>query len=206
MRRLSALGLFSVAFLTAFGGCPANTGDNGNNDNNNDSNSDSTASLAGAWTGQLVCQTTQAINNGAPGAPRQSSRDITISFDASGVFENVVVFGFSGGPDQEAAISRVGDRVVLNAQSGDFDITQTVTVASATYSAGSARVTLDIEYDAVNGNLHQTGTGTQTIEATRTSGGVDYQSDVSYDIDLTTGSVNINTDESQMCSGTLAAE
>lgn len=182
------------------GGCPSNMGNNGGNNS-----SGAGAEFSGTWSGVLACVTTQTAS-GAGGTPINGTRPITLRFDADGAFESVTVFGFSGGPDQQATVGRVGQSETLTSESGEFDITRGVTVTTATYSEGVARITLSIDFDSVGGNLTQTGGGTQTIEAVITNGRLECSSQVDYDVDLVVGSVNVGTEEMQMCEGTLDPE
>lgn len=187
---VTAFGLAGILWLTV-GGCPTTT--------------PVEVTIAGTWSGTLSCTSTQSLN-GAPGLPVQGSRDLTITFDASGVPTGLPIWGFVGADTRTVTISQAGQSETVNFTSNNFEITLVVTVTEATYAAGSAHVVLDVQYTATSGNLVQDGDATVTIDATASGEQLTFSATVVYAVTQTAGSVSFETGDTIACTGTLAKQ
>jgi len=163
------------------------------------------AQTAGAWTGDLSCDVTQSLS-GAAGNPVNAARAFSTTINDSGVPTSVRVLGFTGGPDQDAAISQVGDSATLNSTSGNLAITQIVTVTQARYTSTSADITLSIEYSATGGALSQNGTATQTIAIRVSGANLTYSANVNYSVTQLAGTITLDTGEVTDCNGVLSKQ
>ncbi len=187
-RRLAALcALVSLILLP--GGCPQN----GTNE---------PSALSGTWTGELDCTSTQSIDGGE-GVPFETTRDVALTFDDDGRPTGLPVLGFSNAPTQTTGINEVGETETLTSQSGTLTITRVLTVRSATYTANTARVIIDIDYEATGGALTQTGTGVLTVFAEIANGALDVTLDVDYDITQSADTLSFDTTETLACDGAL---
>ncbi|MBI5863596.1 MAG: hypothetical protein HZB38_03625 [Planctomycetes bacterium] len=193
MRKMAIIA--SVLAACGIGGCPSDGG----------SNEPVISQLEGAWQGSLACERTQTLNGGA-GTPVSSSQDLTIQFDANGKPGSVTILGFSGDEEQTAALNAVGDTATLTSSSSGLAITRMVTVTSVSYTDTRSRIVLSIEYSGVGGNLSQTGTGTQTIDATLVNGAVQYNAEVNYAIQFVASGISLDTTETTICTGTLSKQ
>lgn len=187
-RRLAALCAL-LSLITLPGGCPQG----GTNE---------PSALAGTWTGELACTSTQSIDGGE-GVPFETTRDVALTFDDDGRPTGLPVLGFSNAPTQTTGINEVGETETLTSQSGTLAITRVLTVRSATYTATTARVIIDIDYEASGGALTQTGTGVLTVFAEIADGVLDVTLDVDYDITQAADTLSFDTTETLACEGAL---
>ena len=194
----------ALAAMLAIAGCPS-----GGSGGSGDDGTPVVSQLEGSWSGSLSCTRAQSVAGGAP-LTSTSTKTLTIQFDGEGKPASVVVLGYSGGPDQSAALRDEGDTVTLTSTSSGFSVTQAVTVSDVTRTETKTTIELDIELSATgisNPNSTQTGTGTQTIEATLVGNTVEYTASVSYDVTLAStalGGISIQTLETTDCAGTLS--
>jgi hypothetical protein len=158
--------------------------------------------LAGSWSGSLAASRVQTVGSSVS-PPVTSTKTLSIEFDSEGRPASVVVLGFSGGPDQAATLQNEGDTVTLNSTNANLAVTQVVTVTDATFTNTKTTLVLNIEFTATGGALTQSGTGTQTIEATLSNGALDYRTDVSYDINFIFSGGALRTLETTDCTGIL---
>jgi hypothetical protein len=191
MKRIAAA--VALTAVLALGGCPSGTGGDGTT---------VVSLLVGSWSGSLAASRVQTVGS-ATGQPVTSTKTLSIEFDSEGRPASVLVLGFSGGADQSAVLQNKGDTATLNSTNAGFAVTQVVTVTDATFTNTKTTLTLNIDFTATGGTLTQSGTGTQTIEATLSNGALDYRTNVDYDVNFTFSGGALRTLESTECTGTL---
>ena len=184
-----------LAAGVSIGGCPS--GGSGG-----DGTSTVESQLVGSWSGSLATTRVQTAGSGNP-LTTTSTKSLSIEFDSEGRPASVLVLGFSGGPDQSAVLQNKGDTVTLNSTNSSFAVTQVVTVTDARFTNTKTTLVLNIDYTSTGGALTQTGTGTQTIEATFSNGAVNFRMDVEYDISFQFSGGSVATVETTESTGTL---
>lgn len=164
-----------------------------------------TVTIDGTWGGTLSCTSTQSLN-GVAGVPVQGTRDLTITFDANGVPTGLPIWGFVGADTQTVTISLVGQSTTVDFTSNSRDISLVVTVTEATYSGGSARVVLDVQYSSTGGALVQDGDATVTINASASGNQLTFSATAVYAVTQTAGSISFETGDTIECTGTLTKQ
>src|SRR5262245_36309549 len=131
------LGAASTVCLMTLGGCPTNT----------PGTTTGATDAAGTWSATINCTTTESVN-GVAGPSTDSTKTETVTFDATGFPTGLKIDGFLGDPDQTVAVSKKGDSATVNYTASGRSATITATVSSATYTAGTADIQLDLTYHA----------------------------------------------------------
>ncbi|MCC6357671.1 MAG: hypothetical protein IT450_02920 [Phycisphaerales bacterium] len=183
--------------------------ENANSSSNTNDNGDSTgASIAGAWSGTLACERTQALGGGSPGTPTTSSKALSITFGSDNKPTSIVVQGYSSVPDQTVALKNVGDSVTNNVSASGYSGTMQMTIASVDYRSDRCEIVVNIALQmtaSANPNATQNGTGQQTIIARTTSAtALEYSADCEYQVRLQSGPIQFDTTENKVCTGTLS--
>lgn len=193
------------------GGVDGGGNDGGNNNGGNDggnnggNNGSQNLFASKTFSGLVTLVSTQSLN-GTPGNPSQpTTSSFSMAFDETGRPTGVLVYGFASATDQLAAIRNVGDRVTLT-DSGFISITNTVRVTAAQYSNTSIHLELAMQYRGTAGQLIQNGTGTQSIDLVFSGADIQYTVETSYTVRQSAGSINFDTGEVTMVSGTLSAQ
>lgn len=167
---------------------------------------------ASTFTGTLERVTIETIsqdpNNSQQGSPRTSSLSLTQEFNAAGFPVRLHIPGYSDSPDAYTTVNEAGESETIEQTSGTREIRLVVTVRRATYASESARIDLDIDYEATQGQLVQRGAGTHTVRVTLDSDGarIRYESQTHYEIDLVVGTLTVSTTADIDCSGNLARQ
>lgn len=183
--------------------------ENANSSSNSNDNGDSTgASIAGAWSGTLACERTQAIGSGNPGTPTTSSSALSITFGSDNKPASIVVLGYSSVPDQTVTLKNVGDSVTNNVSASGYSGTMQMTIASVDYRSDRCEIVVNIALQmtaSANPNATQSGTGQQTIIArTSSATALDYTAECEYQVRLQSGALQFDTTENKVCTGTLS--
>lgn len=183
-------------------GCPRpdNTG-NGNSNNNGTGGATQLARTT--YTGSISCLEAQLLG-GMPSNPVSINKTVTFTFDADGVLSALPVFGFVGAPDQQTNVGLAGETQVLTSAGPSMtSITRSLTVRSATYTATTANLTIDIDYDAAGGSNVLSGTGELFLTLRLVNGNLSVTYELAYDIMQTAGEVMLDTGETFNCEGVL---
>lgn len=190
------------------GGNENANGSSNSNSNLNDNGDSTGASIVGAWSGTLTCERTQALGGGSPGAPTTSSKALSITFGSDNKPTSIVVLGYSSVPDQTVTLKNVGDSVTNNVSASGYSGTMQMTIASVDYRSDRCEIVVNIALQmtaSANPNATQNGTGQQTIIARTVSAtSLDYTAECDYQVRLQSGSIQFDTTENKVCTGTLA--
>lgn len=205
-KRLGLIGFCALAAANV--GCPRFSPNDPNNvDPNSDPNSGGgTNVLPGAWKGTLSCTTIQLLGDATSGpTSTESVPNFTITFDSAGKPTSITILGFVGVKDAEAQIKDVGDTQTINATS-TVTSTTTAQIASALYTTSGATVVISITYHGTQGNLTQDGTADQTLTISINGDSMNYKNEVTYTVAQVSGTVNLQTGENKVCTGTLTRQ
>lgn len=192
--RSLAVGSFVALSLLAVTGCPTAPVDTG------------PSPFQGTWMGTLDCTRTQSVGGGAGGAPHAETLNITITFGEDGAPADVLILNYADGADLAATISRTGDTATVTSDAGVVATTLGVEVTSAGFSSTRIEMAISIDYSGTSNTLTQSGTGTQSLTATLAGDSLSLTLNVDYDVTQTVGSINLLTNETTDCTGTLTRQ
>ncbi len=171
-----------------------------------DSDGDSLADcldLTGTWQGQLTCTRTESLGS-TTGTPVSETVTFEITFGDDGAPAAVTILGFTGAPDQVAALNAVGESATQDSANGSLTVNQTATITSRTATGTRIEIGISIDYQATGGVLSQEGSGTQTIVAEVSGGVLTYTAEADYSVEQSSGPINLDTGEMIRCTGTLS--
>lgn len=159
--------------------------------------------LTGTWRGDLACTRTESLGS-TSGSPVTETVSFEITFNDAGVPTMVTILGFTGAPDQVAALDAVGESATQDSANGSLTVNQTATITATSFTSSRVEIGISIDYGATGGNLTQTGTATQTIIAEVSGDTLTYSSEADYSVQQSTGPIDLNTGETIRCEGTLS--
>jgi len=186
----------ACALLICLAGCPAPPDGNGGLGNGN-------SALAGTWRGTLTCTRTESLGS-TTADPTTSTVTFEITFDDNGNASELTVLGFAGAPDQPVMFTAVGQTADQSSANGALVISQTATLTAIGLTDTRAEFGLSIDYSAIGGALTQDGRGTQTIAAELSGDALTYTATATYEVQQTTGPIELDTGETIACTGTLS--
>lgn len=180
------------------------------------------SSISGSFSGTLTWENSQFLAGGDAFPSGTDDVPLTVEFDENGVVKAVYFRGFVDAPGGMADVQQVGDVVTITQCKGSSTtgwqdcalvpeqdvqgtLTQTVRILSVDYGADTATIELRVRHRKTEGQLMESGRGTETISITMAGDTLTYESTMTYDVTLgtTNGGPSIDAGEISTTSGTL---